>query len=118
MNWYFDPLRSEHYQNKDIRDAYSDEFLDVHFESMQNAIPDLYLAHQGEYFRVLGDWLNRALHGDVTPEEALTRVRENWQLISYRTDFEKQKQRWNQLREKYPQAIANRLRDLRGPIIK
>lgn len=115
---YFDPFRSEHYQNKDIRDAYSDEFLDVHFESMQNAIPDLYLAHQGEYFRVLGDWLNRALHGDVTPEEALTRVSENWQLISYRTDFEKQKQRWNQLREKYPQAIANRLRDLRGPIIK
>ena len=109
---YFDPFRSEHYDDSSIVSAYSKEFLDVHFDSMKNAIPDLYLAHQGEYFRVLSDWIIRALHRDVTPREALVRVAETWDLISRRTDFDKQRQRWRDLRAKYPDPVRNRLRDL------
>ena len=109
---YFDPFRPEHYQDPTIQNAYSVDFLKVHFESMKNAIPDLYLAHQGEYFRALSEWLNRALQKDVTPEQALTNVAENWELISVRTDFETQRLRWLELREKYPSNVGNRLRDL------
>lgn len=109
---YFDPFRSEHYQDQSIRDTYSDEFLKVHLGAMKNAIPDLYLAHQGEYFRVLSEWLNRALRKDVSPQEALTRVAEKWSLISVRTDFERQRQRWLELRAKYPAHLQSRLRDL------
>lgn len=109
---YFDPFRVEHYRDESIMAAYSEDFLNVHFDSMQNAIPDLYLANQGEYFRVLSDWLNRALHKEVAPEDALTRVAENWELISRRTDYEKQKKRWLELREKYPAVVRHRLQDL------
>ncbi len=109
---YFDPFRTEHYQNEAIKTAYSSDFLDVHFESMKNAIPDLYLARQGEYFRVLSDWLTRALHKELKPKEALTRVAENWELISRRTDIEHQTKRWLELRAKYPADVRDRLRDL------
>lgn len=109
---YFDPFRAEHYQDAAIRKAYSEDFLRVHFDSMQNAIPDLYLAHQGEYFRVLSDWLNRALRKEVSAQEAMKRVAENWMLISVRTDFEKQKDRWLRLRAKYPATVGARLRDI------
>ncbi|MFD1157810.1 extracellular solute-binding protein [Roseovarius aestuarii] len=108
---FFDPFRLEHYEDLEIRKTYSDEFLEVHAASMRNAIPDLYLAHQGEYFRVLSEWLYRALTGEVKPEDALERVAENWALISVRTGHQKQKERWMQLRNKYPQAVRNRLRD-------
>ena len=111
---YFDPFRVEHYQDPSIQKAYSEEFLKVHFESMKNAIPDLYLAHQGEYFRVLSEWLVRALNRDVSPEHALSRVSENWSLISVRTDYKTQQKRWQELRRKYPVHVSSRLRDLAG----
>jgi len=109
---YFDPFRTEHYQDAAIRETYSKDFLDVHLDSMKNAIPDLYLAHQGEYFRTLSESLNRALNKDISPQQALTRVAESWSLISARTDYEKQRQRWKDLRAKYPPHLRNRLRDL------
>jgi multiple sugar transport system substrate-binding protein len=108
---YFDPFRPEHYEDVEIRETYSDAFLDVHATSMKNAIPDLYLAHQGEYFQVLSDGLNRALRREISPEMALKRVSESWSLISARAGLKKQQNRWMQLREKYPLAVRNRLRD-------
>lgn len=108
---YFDPFRSEHYNDPSIRKAYSKDFLDVHFQSMKNAIPDLYLAHQGQYFSVLSEWLNRALHKEVSPQQSLNRVAEIWSLISVRTDFKKQRKRWLELRDKYPPSVRDLLRD-------
>lgn len=109
---YFDPFRPEHYENKLVQEIYTEPFLKVHADSMKNAIPDLYLAHQGEYFRVLSEWLGRALRREATPEKALKRVAENWQLISSRAGHQKQKERWIQLRGKYPAHVRERLRDL------
>ena len=108
---FFDPFRPEHYEDARIRDTYSDAFLEVHSESMQNAIPDLYLAHQGEYFQVLSEWLNRSLRREVSPQDALRRVSDHWALTSVRTGLEKQKERWARLRQKYPEDVRNRLRD-------
>ena len=109
---YFDPFRPEHYNDPLVQKIYSSEFLEVHAHSMQNAIPDLYLAHQGEYFLALSEWLVRALQGDVSPEIALNRVAESWNLISVRSGLERQKERWLQLRGKYPQPLRSQLRDL------
>lgn len=108
---YFDPFRPEHYEDAEIRETYSDAFLKVHSSSMKNAIPDLYLAQQGEYFQVLSDGLNRALRREVSPEEALKRVSDSWSLISVRAGLKKQRNRWTQLRQKYPPSVRNRLRD-------
>jgi multiple sugar transport system substrate-binding protein len=109
---YFDPFRPEHYEDRVVRNTYSDAFLKVHAQSMRNAIPDLYLAHQGEYFRVLSEWLSRALRMEISPQDALSRVSEHWKLISVRTGLRRQKERWLQLRNKYPADVRNRLHDL------
>ena len=109
---FFDPFRPEHYQDSGIKAAYSEEFLEVHRSSMEAAIPDLYLKDQVEYFRVLNEWLFRALAGDVAPQTALDRVAQRWNLIANRSDRAVQSERWARLREKYPVAIRNVLRDL------
>jgi multiple sugar transport system substrate-binding protein len=108
---FFDPYRPEHYDDIGIQAAYGREFLQVQRESLESAIPDLYLQHQGEYFRVLNDWLSRAVSKDVSAEAALTRVAESWRLITHSAGHEKQRARWQQLRAKYPEEIRHRLRD-------
>ena len=108
---FFDPFRAEHYDDTAIQEAYSKQFLDVHSDILRNAIPDLYLAHQGEYFRILSEWLNRAVRREVSPEDALRRVSDGWMLTSLRTGHQRQKERWMQLRQKYPPQVRDRLRD-------
>ena len=109
---FFDPFRAEHYTDPDIREIYSQEFLDVHRKSLAASIPDLYLAGQGEYFHTLNVWLHKALTKQVKPAYALTRAAQQWDLISKQSGFEKQLERWRQLRQKYPLAVRTRLRDL------
>lgn len=69
VDGFFDPFHPEHYEDEDIQAAYSPEFLKVHQQSLLNAIPDLYLKNQGGYFRVLGEWLHRALEKEASPKE-------------------------------------------------
>ena len=100
------------YEENCIKTAYSEPFLKVHRDSLEAAIPDLYLKDQAEYFRVLNEWLFRALAGDVSPEVALDRVAQRWTLIANRSDRKVQQERWSRLRDKYPPAARNLLRDL------
>lgn len=109
---YFDPFRPEHYQDPEIRKIYTPEFLEVHGKSLQSSIPDLYLAQQGEYFRVLIDALDAAVNGNAKPESALKRVETQWSILNLRAGRDAQKKRWIALREKYPKAAQNFLRDL------
>lgn len=109
---YFDPFRPEHYGDPVIQDIYSQAFLTVHEKSIRNSIPDLYLAQQGEYFRVLIEWLDAAVNGRATPELALTRVATQWSVLNLRAGHDGQRKRWNLLRSKYPLAAQNSLRDL------
>lgn len=109
---YFDPFRPEHYSDPQIREIYSQAFLDVHQKSLRGSIPDLYLANQSEYFRALSDWLNRALNRSVTPQQALRRVAQSWQLINNRSNPDKQRERWRQLRLKYPEHVRTKLSDI------
>jgi hypothetical protein len=68
---YFDPTRGAHYEDGEIRETYSPEFLEVHRVSMQNSIPDLYLKGQGEYFDELRVNLTAADSGTKTAKQAL-----------------------------------------------
>ena len=109
---YFDPFRPEHYKDSEIQRIYSREFLTVHEHSLKSAIPDLYLANQGQYFQTLSQWLDRALSGKVSPEVALERVAQQWDLITEQSDTTLQQSRWMKLREKYPDSVGSRLKDI------
>ena len=109
---FFDPIRPEHYEDDQIQKAYSKQFLSVHKQSLESAIPDLYLANQGQYFQTLGNWLDRAVSGQIEPADALANVAQHWRLISRQSDVKLQGQRWLALREKYPDNVRRHLRDL------
>lgn len=109
---YFDPIQQEHYEDPEIERIYTREFLNVHEQSLKTAIPDLYLANQGEYFNSLSVALDKALDGKLAPDVALDRAAQEWHLINKRSDMTAQTDRWRELREKYPTMIRGRLRDL------
>ena len=109
---FFDPYRDEHYSDPGVQEAYSKPFLKVHRAALEGAIPDLYLKGQSEYFQTLGRGLDKALQGEVTPEVALSRVAQQWQLITSRAGREEQVTRWAQLRAKYPPNARRLLRDV------
>ncbi len=109
---FFDPFRPEHYADAGIQDTYTPEFLNVHRRSMQSAIPDLYLKDQGEYFRILADWLARALAKEISPKQALERVAQRWRLVTNGSGLRVQKQRWQTLRSMYPPEVRAVLRDV------
>lgn len=109
---YFDPIQNGHHQDDEIQRIYSTEFLKVHEKSLKTAIPDLYLANQGEYFKSLSAGLDKALTGQQTPANALDRVAKEWRLITIRSGKEAQQQRWLSLREKYPAEVRSLLRDI------
>jgi multiple sugar transport system substrate-binding protein len=108
---FFDPYRPEHYEDEGIKNTYSSAFLKVHQKSLESSIPDLYLAEQSQYFRTLSEGLQQAMSKKIQPEVAPKRVANKWGLISERSGKELQTRRWNSLREKYPEAIRNRLKD-------
>jgi multiple sugar transport system substrate-binding protein len=83
----------------------------VHLASLEMAIPSLYFESQSEYFRVLIDWLVRALK-EVSPKVALKRVAPRWSLIAKRAGEPKQLARWRRLRAKHSKQIQDALVDL------
>lgn len=108
---FFDPFRPEHYQDAGIKAAYTSEFLAVHRQSLETAMPDLYLQGQSEYFRTLGQWLSRVQTGEVAPKLALERVAQRWDLITTSLGRADQQKRWRRLRAKYPLQLRQNLRD-------
>lgn len=109
---FFDPFREEHYDDDGIKAAYSEPFLAVHRQSMTEAVPDLYLARQSDYFHALSEGLMRAIDGTIAPERALRLVEQRWELISLEVGRERQRRRWQALRRKYPDRLRASLRDL------
>lgn len=109
---FFDPFRPEHYDDPSIIDAYSEPFLRVHRQAMQNAIPDLYLKGQSDYMHALADGLDAALRREITPEAAMRRIAQRWELVTSRAGRDGQVRRWVQLRSKYPLAARQILRDV------
>ena len=110
-NWngFFDPFRVEHYQDVEIRKTYSDAFLSVHRESMENSIPDFYVRNKGEYFDALRENIDRAVRGKASPKDALDIAATQWNQITRRLGKTAQARQWRSLKSKYPEAIRNAL---------
>ncbi len=102
---FFDPFRTEHYQDPMIADVYSKPFLAQHREAMKSALPDLYLPGRGDYFSSLSRNLAAALAGDISPKQAMADTALDWRLTT--SEFGKQSQltQWNELTSVYPAAL-------------
>lgn len=106
---YFDPFREEHYDDPQIVETYSQEFLDAHKASMRDSIPDLYLRGQGEYFDALRENIVAAQSGEMTAQKALDTTAKQWRHTSRRMGWDNQKDQWAFLRDRYPLGVRNRL---------
>lgn len=107
---YFDPTREAHYEDPQIRDTYTPEFLEVHKASMANSIPDLYLKGQGEYFDELRVNLTAADAGTKTAKQALDDTAAAWERITRRMGARSQAVQWAFLKDNYPEAVRRRLK--------
>lgn len=107
---YFDPFRHEHYDDPQIIQTYSKEFLDTHRFSMTNSIPDLYLDGQGEYFGSLRENIAAAVAGNLTSKEALDRTAREWRLTTFRLGKRSQLEQWTYLKSRYPGDLLNILK--------
>ena len=103
-----DPSRPIHYEDKIVREIFSANYLDNLKWSLSNAVPDLYLKDQGEYFRELNHWLHRALTHETPPKEALDSISKRWDVITKTAGHEAQIERWGKLKAQYS-ANARRL---------
>ena len=106
---YFDPFRGAHYEDPEINQTYSPEFLAVHKQSMIGSIPDLYLKGQGEYFDELRVNLGAADAGTKTPKQALDDTARSWERITRRMGKRSQLVQWHFLKSIYPEAVKSRL---------
>lgn len=107
---YFDPTRAAHFDDQQIRDTYTPEFLEVHRASMINSIPDLYLKGQGEYFDELRVNIAAADAGSKTAREAMDDTAAAWQRITRRMGARSQSVQWAFLKSSYPEGIRSRLK--------
>ncbi|MDD9927844.1 MAG: extracellular solute-binding protein, partial [Rhodospirillaceae bacterium] len=107
---FFDPFRSAHYEDPDIRNTYTPEFLSAHKESMAESIPDLYLPGQGEYFSALRENLVRADSGQQSAKRALDLTAQQWEQTTRRLGRKAQAEQWAFLRNSYPETTRLALR--------
>jgi multiple sugar transport system substrate-binding protein len=106
---YFDPFRGAHYEDEQIQQTYTTEFLDAHRDSMANSIPDLYLKGQGEYFDELRVNIAAADAGTKSAKEALDDTARSWERITRRMGKRSQLVQWSFLKTIYPEDIRGRL---------
>ncbi|MGI9418656.1 MAG: transcriptional antiterminator [Geminicoccaceae bacterium] len=107
---YFDPHRSEHYQDENIVRTYSRPFLSTHETSMRNAIPDLYLDGHGEHFGALNQGIIAFQEARKDAAATMHEIAKRWTVITHRLGWDKQQARWRALRSKYPADVASRLK--------
>ena len=108
---FFDPFRVHHYQDQVIRDVYGDSFLAVHKYSMENSIPDLYIAGQSNYLDVLRQQILSTVDGRQTAREAMNLCAQKWTQITRRLGTASQTEQWRQLYATYPARIRDNLHD-------
>ena len=77
---------------------------------MANAIPDLYLDGQGEYFGSLRENIAAAMNGKMSSKEALDRTARQWRLITFRLGKTSQLEQWTYLKSRYPNDLPQILK--------
>ena len=107
---FFDPFRSEHYQDQKIKETYGESFLSVHEKALVDAIPDLYIAKQGLYKSAMEEGLLAALNGYLRPQQALNLIAEKWERLTDQYGREKQLAQWAFIKKSYPVHVKKVLR--------
>ncbi|MEM7306748.1 MAG: extracellular solute-binding protein [Planctomycetota bacterium] len=102
---FFDPHRVEHYGDPQVVGAYTEPFLRQHRASLKGCLPDFYLQGRGEYFALLGRYLDRANRGELSPERALLLAARGWELVTDRLGREGQIEQWRRLKASYPAHV-------------
>ena len=106
---FFDPFRTNHYDDPEIRKTYTPEFLDAHRESMRNSIPDLYLSGQSQYFDALRTYLTEANDGRISAQTALDTTAKVWRRIHRKIGVKRQREQWQFLKASYPEPARSLL---------
>lgn len=99
------PYRTNHFDNPTAWEtapiAYEDPapYLKAQLDSMTNpnAQFDLRIPKAGRYFEVLDNWVQQALAGQMTAEEALNKAAEEWKQITTDAGLDQQKQFYRDL---------------------
>lgn len=106
---FFDPFRQEHYSDKLIIDTYSKAFMDEHYSSMLNSIPDLYLNGQTLYYDTLREQIKLASDGKISATKALNDAAKAWKKLHFKLGRKTQAEQWRFLKKKYPESIRSLL---------
>ncbi|WP_179954318.1 ABC transporter substrate-binding protein [Denitrobaculum tricleocarpae] len=107
---FFDPFRSEHYDDTAVQKSYSKAFLDVHRRSMLHAVPDFYVKGQAEYFDALRTNIIQAIQGEISSREAMHRASDHWRYTTQRLGEARQAKQWAFLKMQYPEICKRLLR--------
>lgn len=107
---FFDPFRRSHYADPTVVEIYSRSFLDAHQQGMSDAMPDLYLKGQVEYFDELTLAIQAADRGEKTPRQALADAAGNWNRITERMGSRSQQVQWQYLKSTYPEHLRRVLK--------
>ena len=107
---FFDPFRSEHYNDKVIQEIYTKDFLYAHKKSLITSMPDFYVKGHGRYFSTLRDALQAALKSQVSPKLALKKVSQKWERITDELGRKEQVKQWSFIKNSYPSGLARVLK--------
>ncbi len=107
---FFDPFRTEHYEDESILKTYSQAFLTEHHKSMANSIPDLYLNGQTQYYDALRNQIAIAHDGEKTARQALDATAKIWNRLHFKLGKKVQQEQWRFLKSRYPTALKFALR--------
>ena len=94
---FFDPFRSEHYNDKKIEQAYTKPFLETHKKAMMQAKPDFYIQDHTQYIKALKDNIMYAFEGEISAQEALKLTAREWIHITQSIGKSSQKEQWRSL---------------------
>jgi len=103
---FFDPHQSSHFDDDVIKNIYTDGFLTVQKDSLENCMPDFHVIGQERYQRILSEAVYAADKNLMSAEQALRHASIKWQKITDELGRVKQQQQWEFLKTLYPENLS------------
>ncbi|MBN9389795.1 MAG: extracellular solute-binding protein [Chloroflexi bacterium] len=99
------PYRTQHFENPQLWADSPTKYMDagpyLQVLKQSNSLPntqfDLRIPKSGRYSEVLDNWVQQALAGTITPEEALNKAANDWKQITNEAGLEQQKKLYREL---------------------
>jgi len=89
-----DPYRYSHFQSPKFRNLWPDagDWADVILKTLEHGVPELILPGAPEYYSTLTDHMQKAVLGEMSPQDALDTVASDWRKINKKYGLEEQKE--------------------------